>query len=330
MKPRCVVLDGYTLTEQDLGGAVVADEPNWNRLAELTELTVHPRTPALLTIERSRHAPLVLTNKVVLGRRELEALPELKYIGVLATGTNVVDIAAAKERGIVVTNVPGYAAESVVEQVFGLLLELTLAVSEHARAVAQGTWATCPDFSFRVRPTTELYGKVLGVVGLGSIGRRVASVAAAFGMRVIAAHSHRGEDVSLPGIEVTFRTLDELFAEADVLSLHCPLVPETHHLVSEARLAVMKPRAILINTGRGPLVDEEALARALRDGRLGGAGLDVLAVEPPRADHPLIGAPRCLITPHVAWATQASRQRLMGVVVDNVEAYLRGSPIHAV
>jgi glycerate dehydrogenase len=330
MKPRCIVLDGHTLTEQVVGEAVVADEPSWNRLAELTELTVFPRTAASLTVERAAGAPLVLTNKVVLGARELEALPALRYIGVLATGTNVVDLEAAKARGIVVTNVPGYAAESVVAQVFGLILELSMGVAEHARAVASGAWSSCPDFTFRVRPTSELAGKTIGIVGLGNIGRRVATVAAAFGMRVLAAHSHRGVDETQPGLEISFRSVDELFSEADIVSLHCPLVAGTRHLVNETRLAKMKSNALLINTGRGPLIDEEALATALRNGRLGGAGLDVLSVEPPPAHHPLIGAPRCLVTPHIAWASSAARQRLMGVVTSNVDAFLSGHPVHRV
>lgn len=330
MKARCIVLDGHTLTEQVLGEAVVADEPNWNHLAELTELTVFPRTSATLTVERALDAPLVLTNKVVLGARELEALPALRYIGVLATGTNVVDLEAAKARGLVVTNVPGYAAESVVAHVFGLILELSMAVAEHARAVATGAWSSCSDFTFRVRPTSELSGKTIGIVGLGGIGLRVATVASAFGMRVLAAHSHRGVNTPPPGIEISYRQMDELFAESDIVSLHCPLVSATRHLVNAARLATMKPHALLINTGRGPLVDEDALATALKSGRLGGAGLDVLSVEPPPANHPLIGAPRCLVTPHVAWASCAARQRLMGVVVANVEAFLSGHPIHRV
>jgi glycerate dehydrogenase len=330
MIPRCVVLDGITLTEHVLGGVVTPGEPNWNPLSQLTELTVYPRTPADLTVERAALAPLILTNKVVLGRRELEALPQLRYIGVLATGTNVVDINAAKERGIVVTNVPGYAAESVVPCVFGLILELSVAVAEHARAVANGNWSKCPDFSFRLRPTTELWGKTLGIIGLGSIGRRVATVASAFGMRILAAHSHRGIDTPVSGLEVTYRTVDELFAEADIISLHCPLTPETHHLVNETRLALMKSSALLINTGRGPLVDEVALANALHAGKIAGVGLDVLSVEPPPPHHPLLGAPRCLITPHMAWASQSARQRLMDTVVANVDAFLRGAPLHRV
>lgn len=326
MKPRCVVLDGFTLTEQLAGGPVAPGEPSWEPLAELVELTVYPRTSVADIGVRAAESPLLLTNKVVLGRTELEALPDPRYIGVLATGTNVVDLEVARERGIVVTNVPGYATESVVSHVFGLLLELSLGVAEHAQATAQGGWQRSADFSARLRPTAELWGKTLGIVGLGNIGRRVAQVAAAFGMRVLAAHSHSGKDVPPAGLEVTFSDLDQLFAEADVISLHCPLVPETRALVNARRLAAMKPTAIVINTGRGPLIDEAALAHALATGTIAGAGLDVLSVEPPGPNHPLIGAPHCLITPHIAWATQAARQRLMAVVVENVAAYLRGAP----
>jgi glycerate dehydrogenase len=326
MLQRCVVLDGFTLTEQVPGGPVAPGEPSWEPLAKLVELAVFPRTTATETGARGAQAQLLLTNKVVLGRTELEAFPELRYIGVLATGTNVVDLEAARERGIVVTNVPGYAAESVVSHVFGLILELSVGVAEHAQATARGDWQRSPDFCFRLRPTTELWGKTLGLVGLGNIGRRVAQVASAFGMRVLAAHSHSGQDHAPEGVNVTFCDLARLFAEADVLSLHCPLVPSTRALVNAERLATMKPSAIVINTGRGPLIDELALAQALCDGRIAGAGLDVLSVEPPGPDNPLLTAPNCLVTPHMAWATQAARHRLMNTVVDNVAAYLRGTP----
>jgi len=326
MNARCVTLDGFTLTEYAPGATAAPGEPTWERLAEMTALTVYPRTDSHDTIARAQGAQLLLTNKVLLGKAEMDALSELRYIGVLATGTNVVDVSAANRRGIVVTNVPGYAAESVVAHVFGLLLELSMGIAEHARAVSAGQWSAAKDFSFRLRPTAELHGKTLGIIGLGSIGRRVAAVATAFGMRVIAAHSHRGVDVSPAGLSVEFCDRDALFAEADVLSLHCPLVPETHHLVNAERLSKMKPNAILINTGRGPLVDEQALAIALREGKIAGAGLDVLSLEPPQPGNPLIGAPRCLVTPHIAWASQAARQRLMATVVSNVAAFLSGHP----
>jgi glycerate dehydrogenase len=275
-------------------------------------------------------AELVLTNKVVLAKPEIAALPRLRYIGVLATGTNVVDLAYAHERGITVTNVPGYATESVVAHVFALLLELSMAPAEHGRAVAAGDWQRSPDFTFRLRETEQLAGRTLGIVGFGSIGRGVARVANAFGMNLLVAHSHRGQDRPLPGVDVKFVALDELFACADVVSLHCPLTDETRCLVNAARLSQMKKGALLINTGRGPLVDETALADALRRGHIGGAGLDVLTVEPPPPDHPLVGAPRCLITPHLAWATQSARRRLMAIATENVAAFLAGSPVHTV
>ncbi|MGC4069805.1 MAG: D-2-hydroxyacid dehydrogenase [Polyangiaceae bacterium] len=330
MKPSCVVLDGFTLTPNVPGETELPSEPSWAPLSELVSLAVHPRTDAATTLGRASAAELVLTNKVPLTKRELEALPRLRYIGVLATGTNVVDLACAHERGITVTNVPGYATESVVAHVFALLLELSMAVGEHGRAVASGNWQSSPDFTFRLRPTEQLAGRTLGIVGFGSIGRGVAKVASAFGMSVVVAHSHSGQDHPLPGVDVTFAPLDEIFSNADVVSLHCPLTEETRCLVNAARLSTMKPDALLINTGRGPLIDEMALADALRHGRIGGAGLDVLGVEPPPPNHPLIGAPRCLVTPHLAWATQTARRRLMTIATENVAAFLAGSPVNVV
>lgn len=331
MKPRCVVLDGATVTAHGLSNTSTPEgEPTWSALEDLVELTVHARTSPAETREHACEAELVLTNKVVLGETEIRQLPKLRYIGVLATGTNVVDLGAARSRGIVVTNVPGYATESVVAQVFGLLLDLALAVGEHARAVESGQWVRSPDFSFRLRPTYELAGKTLGIVGLGAIGRRVAIVAAAFGMRVLAAHSHRGTNVAPEGLDVAFTTLDELFAQSDVITLHCPLTAETRHLVDARRLALMKPEAWLINTGRGPLVDEVALADVLRRGRIAGAGLDVLSTEPPDPANPLLCAPRCVITPHMGWATLPARQRLMTEVTKNVASFLANTPTHQV
>ncbi|HMA97749.1 MAG TPA: D-2-hydroxyacid dehydrogenase, partial [Polyangiaceae bacterium] len=279
-------------------------------------------------IERSRGAELLLTNKVVLDRSAIEQLPGLRYIGVLATGTNVVDMSAARSRGIVVTNVPGYATESVVAHVFGLILELEMRVSELSQAVHAGDWSRAPDFTFRRGSTLELATLTLGVVGLGNIGRRVAEVGRAFGMRVLGC-SRIGSKRPLPsGVELT--SMDELFEVADVITLHCPLVPETQHLVNARRLSTMKSTAILINTGRGALVDESALAAALSQERIRGAGLDVLSVEPPPAGHPLLLAPHCIVTPHSAWSTCAARLRLMQAVTSNVEAFLAGAPTNMV
>jgi glycerate dehydrogenase len=245
----------------------------------------------------------------------------LRYIGVLATGYNVVDVAAAGAHGVAVTNVPAYSTPSVAQHVFALLLDLTRGAGHHAALVRQGSWSAAPDFAFWATPQVELAGLTFGIVGFGAIGQAVARIALAFGMRVLV-QTRRPDPAAWS--DVAFVTSDQLFAEADVVSLHCPLTEETRGMVNSTRLAAMKPSAYLLNTGRGPLVDEAALAAALRDGRLAGAGLDVLAQEPPPADNPLLSAPNCVITPHLAWATKAARQRLLDVAVDNVRAFLAG------
>lgn len=316
---RIVVLDGHTLNPGDL---------SWDGLAALGTLTVHPRTPPELVEARAAGAEIVLTNKVVLDRSLLERLPQLRYIGVLATGTNVVDLAAARARGIPVTNVPGYSTASVAQMVFALLLELTQQVGHHAAAVRAGRWCTSPDFAFWERPLIELDGRILGLVGFGAIGRRVAAIGAALGMRVLVHTAHPQRHTDATGVE--FVSLEALLRRSDVVSLHCPLTPETAGLIDARRLALMQPQAYLINTGRGPLVDAAALAEALNAGRLAGAGLDVLAIEPPRPDNPLLAAANCHVTPHIAWATGAARARLLATVVDNVRAFLAGTPQHVV
>lgn len=309
---KIVVLDGYAANPGDL---------DWSPLTALGELTVHDRTPAELTVARAAGAQVVLTNKTALGAAELAALPELRYIGVLATGYNVVDVAAARERGIVVTNVPAYSTPSVAQQVFALLLELTRGAGRHAALVRQGRWSTAPDFCFWEGPQVELAGLTFGIVGFGAIGQAVARIAQAFGLRVIV-HTRTPDPAAWP--EVTFVERAALFAQADVVSLHCPLTEETRGMINATTLAAMKPGAYLINTGRGLLVDETALAAALHAGQIAGAGLDVLVQEPPAADNPLLTAPNCVITPHLAWATRASRQRLLDVAVDNVRAFVAG------
>lgn len=314
---KIVVLDGHTGNPGDL---------SWDALAALGELTVHPRTPADQTVERCAGAAVVLTNKVVLDAGKLAQLPDLRYIGVLATGFNVVDCAAARERGIVVTNVPAYSTASVVQTTFALLFELTHGAGHHAAAVRGGRWAASPDFSFADQPLVELDGLTLGILGFGQIGQAVARAGQAFGLRVQA--YVRSARPAPDG--VTFVGLDELFVTSDVLSLHCPLTPETQGLVNAARLATMKPSAYLLNTARGPVVDEADLAAALNAGALAGAGLDVLSVEPPRADNPLLSARNCVITPHYAWASVAARRRLMEVAVGNVAAFVAGSPRNVV
>lgn len=322
-KPRCVVLDGWTLTEHTPSTPVAAGEPSWDALSRLVDLEVFARTGYAEVGTRATEAELVLTNKVVLDRAQLERLPRLRYIGVLATGTNVVDLPAAKERGIVVTNVPGYATESVVAHVFASILELEMRVCEYARAVRNGDWCRSSDFTFRLGPSLELAGRTLGVVGLGNIGRRVAQVGLAFGMRVLGTTRPNSPSPAPPGVELV--SVESVFVNADVVTLHCPLVPETTQLVNSRRLDSMKADAILVNTGRGPLIDEQALAEVLTRGGIRGAALDVLSTEPPPQDHPLLHAPRCLITPHTAWATTAARLRLMRSVTSNVAAYLGGN-----
>jgi len=327
-KPRCVVLDGWTLTEHVPGAPSSIDEPSWDALAQCVDLTVHARSTPSERLARAAGARLVLTNKAVIDRALFEALPELAYVGVMATGTNVVDLVAAKAQKVIVTNVPGYATESVVAHVFGLMLELLMRTAEHAGAVSKGSWCQSSDFTFRLGSTLELAGRTIGIVGYGNIGQRVAEVAQAFGMRVLVAIRPTKARPSI--VNVGFCDVDQLFAEADVISLHCPLNVETEGLVNARRLGLMKRDAILINTGRGPLVNESALRDALAAGRIRGAGLDVLSVEPPKANHPLLNVPRCLVTPHVAWATTAARHRLMQILVSNVVAFLGGNPLNRV
>ena len=319
-EPKIVVLDGHTLNPGDI---------SWDAIGRLGDLEVHPRSGPRI-VERAAAAPVVLTNKDLLTAAVIDQLPQLQYIGVLATGVNVVDVAAATRRKIVVTNIPGYGADSVSQHVFALLLNLTNQVAAHDSAVADGQWSNCSDFSFTVAPLRELAGKTLGIVGVGAIGRRVAQTATALGMHVIAAHQRTEADVTLPGVSIRWLSLDALLAESDVVTLHCPLTEKTHHLISTAQLALMRPNSILINTSRGPLVDESALATALREGRIGGAALDVLSVEPPLADHPLLAIDRCIVTPHIAWATVEARKRLMQTAADNLAAFLDGQPVNVV
>jgi len=315
---RIVVLDSFT-TDQGQPDAF------WAPLRALGEVVLHPRTASADVVERCQGAAAVLTNKVVLGAAELAALPELRYVGVLATGTNVVDLAAAKAAGVVVTNVPGYATESVAQLVFALILHFTHDVAGYAAAVQGGAWAAAPDYCFFRQPLTELAEKTLVLVGSGAIGEAVARIAGAFGMRTVRA--------VVPGSPTRAGRvpLIEALALADVVSLHCPLTDATRGLVGPRFLQALRPDAILINTGRGGLIDEAALAHALEQGRLRGVGLDVLSAEPPPADHPLTlaGAPwgrRVVITPHIGWGTSEARHRLAGAVAANLGAFLAGQP----
>jgi glycerate dehydrogenase len=316
--PRLVVLDAQVVNPGDL---------SWAPLQALGELSVHERTAEADVVARSRDADVVITNKTRLPAAVLAQLPLLRGVSVLATGFDVVDATAARERGVPVCNVPAYSTASVAQHTLALLLELTQHVGLHASAVRNGAWSRQPDFSFFLEPLTELEGRTFGIVGLGAIGRRVAGLAQALGMQVMATPSRSRPE---PPAGVRIASLAAVFAESDVLSLHCPLVPETERLVRRERLERMKPTALLLNTSRGGLIDEADLAAALRDGRLGGAGLDVLSREPPPADHPLLSAPRCLITPHQAWTTRAARERLLRATVDNVAGILGGRPVNVV
>lgn len=320
MTQSIVVLDGYTINPGDV---------SWSAFGPLGHVQVHDRTVDADVVSRTGQAPYVLTNKTVLRESHFAALPTLRYVGVLATGTNVVDLAAAKARGIVVTNVPGYSTASVAQHVFALLLELTNQVGQHARAVRDGAWNRCEDFSFTLSPLVELEGKTLGIVGLGAIGKAVAKIGQALGMRVLATGRNLEAIAKVPG--VTPQPLNTLLAESDVLTLHCPLTDATKHIINAQTLSQMKRGSILINTGRGPLLDEAAVAAALHSGQLGGAGLDVLSTEPPgESQNPLIHAPRCIITPHIAWASREARLRLMHLAAANLRAFIQGKPQNVV
>ena len=332
MPPRIVVLDGYTASPHpdDLPDGSDGDV-SWDPIRDLGDLSIHDRTAAADVAKTARGAQIVLTNKAPLSADTIEKLsPDLKYIGVLATGVNIVDLQAAKKHGVVVTNVPGYSTESVAQHVFALLLEAVSHVAAHDKAVHEGGWVSAPDFSFTVAPITELGGKTFGLVGLGAIGSQVAQIASAFGMKVVAAKSPSGRQPKVEGVDVRWLDLESVFRESDVISLHCPLTESTKHLVSAARLATMKPNAILINTGRGALIDEKALADALEAGRIRAACLDVLSTEPPAKDNPLLSAPRCIITPHTAWASVEARTRLVRIAAENVAAFQNGKPQNVV
>ena len=315
---KLVILDGYSVVQNDL---------NWQSLSLLPEVSVqvYDRTAVADVVERSREADAVLTNKVVFSREVISQLPRLRYIGVLATGYNVVDIEAAHERGIVVTNIPAYSTPSVAQLTFAHLLNVTNSVAHYVEENRKGAWTKSPDFIWMDTPLTELQGKTFAIRGMGNIGREVARIAQAFGMKVVAVsrQSKMPEGVEKIG-------WDDALREADVLSLHCPLTEETKHLMNAQSLAMMKPTAILINTGRGPLVDEEAVAQALNDGLLYAYCADVLSVEPARADNPLLRAPRCYLTPHIAWASREARQRLIDIATQNLSRFLDGTPINVI
>jgi len=312
-----VLLDGYTLNPGDL---------SWAALEALGPCAIYDRSRPEEVVSRAQDADMLLINKVAMTAAVIDQLPRLRYIGLLATGYNCVDLEAARRRGIVVTNVPAYGTSAVSQMVFAHLLNMTNRVADHAHGAAAGRWSTAPDWCYWDQPQWELAGRTLGVVGLGRIGRATAAIGRALGMQVIACNDP--PLAAEEGFEMV--DMDTLFRRSDVVSLHCPLTPQTDRLVNRQRLELMKPTALLINTSRGGLVDEAALAAALNAGRIAGAGLDVLQTEPPPADHPLLHARNCWITPHIAWATQSARQRLLSIVVDNVRAFLAGHPQNVV
>jgi glycerate dehydrogenase len=316
---KIVILDGYALNPGDL---------SWEAFKQLGELTVYDRTPTDKVVERALGADVVITNKTPIGEKDLDQLPDLKYIGVIATGYNIIDIETAKKKGILVTNVPGYSTASVVQLTFALLLELCLHVQRHSDSVMEGKWARSLDFSFWDYPLVELSGKTMGIIGFGEIGQAVADVATAFGMNILG-NSRTQTDQSKRN-NFKCASVEELLKEADVVSIHCPLTPETEALINKDSLKTMKNSAFLINTARGPIVAEQDLADALNDGVIAGAGIDVLSVEPPNANNPLFKAKNCLITPHIAWATLEARSRLMAIAVENLSSFSKGVPVNIV
>jgi len=315
---RIVVLDGYTLNP--------GDNP-WDAVAALGELTVHDRTPPALTVERAKDADIVLTNKALITADDLAQLPKLKFIGILATGFNIVDVAAARKRGIAVSNVPEYSTRSVAQYVMAAMLEFCHRLRRHSDLVQGGAWVRSTDFAFWDAPLLDLEGKTIGIVGFGRIGQEVGRLAHAFGMKVIAHSRSRSQKVDYP---MEWRDLDDLFAEADAVSLHCPQTADNAGFVNAALLRRMKPSAWFLNTGRGGLVVEADLAQALHEGWIAAAAVDVISREPMTGENPLRGCPNLLITPHIAWATVGARQRLMAATAENIRAFQAGAPVNVV
>ena len=309
---NAVILDGYTTNPGDL---------SWSELKKLCDFTIYDRTPADLIYERCKNSEIILTNKTPLRRDMLEKLPDVKYIGLLSTGFNVVDIDYCKEKNIPVCNIPSYSTNAVAQLVFAFILEFCNQVSLHSSAVHNKEWTECKDFSFWKSDLQELDGKTLGIIGLGKIGKRVADIADAFGMNILAFTSHPSEYKN-----VRFVGLDELLSNSDFVTVHTPLTPSTENLVNKDFLKKMKKSAFLINTSRGPAVDERALADALENGEIAGAGLDVLSTEPPLPGNPLVGCKNCFITPHIAWAGFECRERLINILTANLKAFFDGKP----
>ncbi len=316
---KIVILDGYTENPGDL---------SWGGFEALGELTVYDRTPADKIVERIGDAEIVYTNKTPLSRETMDQCPRMKFIGVLATGYNVVDVAAAKEKGIPVTNIPNYGTVAVSQFAIALLLELCHHIGAHSDSVKRGDWTKIPDFCYWNYPLIELAGKTMGIIGLGRIGQGTARIAQALGMKVVAVNPSKNPD--LVSETLKYVELDELFAVSDVVTLHCPLFPETEGIINKENIAKMKDGVMIINNSRGPLVVEEDLRDALNSGKVAGAGLDVVSSEPIRADNPLLQAKNCIITPHISWASIESRQRLMDIAVDNLKQFLNGTPVNVV
>jgi len=317
---KIVILDGYTINPGDL---------SWEGLAALGELTIYDRTEKTTQViaQRIGDADAVFTSKVPVTEEILRRCPNVKFVGALATGYNVIDTEACRARNIPVCNVPAYSTAAVAQTTISLLLELCVRAGHHNSAVKEGRWTACRDFCFWDSPITELDGKTMGIIGFGSIGKAVGTIAKAFGMKVFATGSRPTEEGRAIG---TYVDLDTLLKEADVISLHCPLFPETEHIINRNSIAKMKDGVLILNTSRGPLIDSEALAEALKSGKVGGAGVDVLPIEPPPAEEPLLSAPNCVITPHLAWASLEARARLVDITVKNLQKFLDGTPINVV
>lgn len=314
-----IILDGYALNPGDL---------SWKSLEKFGEITIYDRTSPEDLIERAHHANIILTNKVPISKQQIQQLPHLKHIAVTATGYNIIDIQAASENGISVSNIPGYSTASVAQLTIALLLELSLRVQRHSDAVKEGKWTNSKDFSFWDYPLVELSGKTIGIIGFGATGQAVADIANAFGMKIIANSRRKQGQSHRKNFE--WKDVTELLKESDVVSIHCPLTPETEGLINAESLATMKKSAFLINTARGPIIVEKDLANALNNDVIAGAGIDVLSQEPPKADNPLLKAKNCIITPHIAWASFEARTRLMQILEDNISAFVKNEPVNIV
>jgi len=317
--PKTVILDAATTNTGDL---------SWDWLKEYGELEIYPRTPRELVLKRCENADVVITNKTPLEKSDLERMPSLKFVAVLATGYNVVNTAYLKQRNIPVSNIPSYSTQAVAQLVFAHITEFYNAVSLHSSDVKNGGWSNCPDFCYQLSPLTELYGKTVGIIGFGKIGQAVADIAEAYKMNILAVSGHETEQTGRKNFR--WSTLDELARKSDIVTLHCPLTEKTQKIINAGFLSKMRPTALLINTARGGAVDEQALADALNSGKIAGAGVDVLSTEPPKADNPLLSAKNCNITPHIAWAAYETRERLMQILKSNIQAFFDGNPINVV